>query len=191
MARAGRRHTRRAQFALKSVPAVVALACAGMQAPARAIEVADIDFLAPDAALNRIVAQRREVAASALQARLSLAVALAASKQTPFRAPLRGFGAGPIRAADAVALTWFGGTGDWMVGANWLPAGGPPGADDTATINAGNAQLAVATTIAGLQMNGGQVSGAGALTVSGASQWTGGAHSGTGTSQFDGSLSIT
>ena len=49
MARAGRRYSRRAQFALKAVPAVVALACAGMQTSAQAVDLADIDFFSWDA----------------------------------------------------------------------------------------------------------------------------------------------
>ena len=190
MRKTGRRQSRRAQFALKSVPAVVAIACAGMQTPAHAIELADIDFLAWDAVLSHHGAD-----AVARQAQPSFAAAAIASRGASHKLlRLEGrsrSGAKPVSSDDAMALTWFGGTGDWMVAANWSPAGGPPGADDTATITAGNAQLAVATAIAGLQMNGGQMSGTGTLTVSGASQWTGGAHNGTGTSQFDGGLAIT
>lgn len=51
--------------------------------------------------------------------------------------------------------------------------------------------MAVDTAVGGLHMGGSQLSGSGMLTVSGASQWTGGAHNGVGTSQFDGSLAIT
>ena len=39
MRKTGRRPSRRAQFALKSVPAVVAIACAAMQTQAHAIEL--------------------------------------------------------------------------------------------------------------------------------------------------------
>jgi hypothetical protein len=41
------------------------------------------------------------------------------------------------------AYTWIGGTGDWNVAANWSPAGGPPTATDTATINATGAAYTV------------------------------------------------
>ena len=34
------------------------------------------------------------------------------------------------------AYTWIGGSGDWDVGDNWRPSGGPPTAADSATINA-------------------------------------------------------
>ncbi len=202
MARAGRRYSRRAQFALKAVPAVVALACAGMQTSAQAVDLADIDFFTWDAAMHGPGAQWRTKDAAnvtARQAQFSAPAAVLASQNRAagqrgvswLQASGWGYGANPASSGDAIALTWFGGTGDWMVAANWSPVGGPPGAGDTATINAGNAQLAVGTAIAGLQMNGGQVSGNGTLTVSGASQWTGGAHNGTGTSQFDGGLAIT
>jgi hypothetical protein len=33
------------------------------------------------------------------------------------------------------AYTWTGGTGDWDIGSNWSPSGGPPTATDSATIN--------------------------------------------------------
>ncbi len=203
MARAGRRNPRHAHFALKSVPAVVALLCAGMQTPAQALELARFDALSDwDMAMNWHApgAQWRAADRAIIEARnaqLSFAAAIAALNPSlgrlgaqRLRASRWGYGAKPVPSDDAMTLTWFGGTGDWSVGANWSPAGGPPGADDTATINAGNAQLGVDTAIGGLVMGGGQLSGSGKLTVSGASQWTGGAHNGVGTSQFDGSLAI-
>ncbi len=116
---------RRVQWALKAVPAIVALVCAGLQTPAQALD-----------------------------------------------------------------LTWYGGTGDWGDGTHWSPVGGPPTAADLAVITAGNAQLSFATAIARLNLTGGQVSGAGQLTVAGASIWTGGTQAGTGISQFNGTLSI-
>ncbi|MCO5125384.1 MAG: PEP-CTERM sorting domain-containing protein [Rhizobacter sp.] len=203
MARAGRRNPRHAHFALKSVPAVVALLCAGTQTPAQALELARFDAPSDwDIAMNWHApgAQWRAADRAFIDARnaqLSFAAAIAALNPSVgrvgaqrLRASAWGYDAKPVPSADAMMLTWFGGTGDWSVGANWSPAGGPPGADDTAIINAGNAQLGADTAIAGLDMGGGQLSGSGKLTVSGASQWTGGAHNGVGTSQFDGSLAI-
>jgi hypothetical protein len=168
-----------------------------MQTPAQALELVRLDALSDwDVAMNWRAGNRAII--EARNAQLSFAAAIAALNPSVgrlsvprLRASGWGYAASPLPSDDAMALTWFGGTGDWSVGANWSPAGGPPGANDTATINAGNAQLGTDTAIAGLVMGGGQLSGSGKLTISGASQWTGGAHNGVGTSQFDGSLAIT
>ncbi|MBL8199883.1 MAG: hypothetical protein JNK40_02835 [Chromatiales bacterium] len=92
--------------------------------------------------------------------------------------------------AGAASLTWNGLTADWTVGTNWTP-GGPPGITDTATVNAGNAQLNADTTILGLTQGGGTLSGTGTLTVTGPSTWTAGTQNGTGTTQYESTLGIT
>ncbi len=92
-------------------------------------------------------------------------------------------------SASAAPLTWNSVTADWTIGTNWTP-GGPPGAADTAIINAGNAQLNSDTTILGINQTGGTISGTGTLTLTGASTWTGGTHTGAGISQFNGPLAI-
>ena len=91
--------------------------------------------------------------------------------------------------AQAANLTWNGVNADWTVGTNWTP-GGPPGAGDVAIINAGNPQLNANTTLLGLVQSGGTVSGTGALTLTGASTWNAGTHSGAGTTQFDNTLAM-
>ena len=204
MARAGRRQSRRTHLALKTVPGVVALACAAMQTPANAIELAASGFASDWAAtMNGTAAHTNWRAADraiveARNAQLSFAAALAALNadawqvgQAAPRAAWWGRGALPHPADEGVELTWFGGTGDWSVAANWSPSGGPPGAADTAIVNAGDAQLGSAATIGAFRLGGGQVSGSGHLAVSGASQWTGGAHYGTGISDYNGELAIT
>ena len=95
-----------------------------------------------------------------------------------------------VSPAGAAPFTWNGVTADWSVGTNWTP-GGPPGAADAATVNAGNAQLNTGTTILGLTQGGGTVSGTGFLTITGPSTWTAGTHNGTGTTQFGSTLGIT
>ncbi|MFZ1625790.1 MAG: hypothetical protein WAU48_13540 [Gammaproteobacteria bacterium] len=95
-----------------------------------------------------------------------------------------------VSPAGAAPFTWNGVTADWSVGTNWTP-GGPPGAADTATVNAGNAQLNTGTTILGLTQGGGTVSGTGFLTITAPSTWTAGTHNGTGTTQFGSTLGIT
>lgn len=91
--------------------------------------------------------------------------------------------------ADAAPLTWNGTSADWLIGTNWTPAG-PPGTADTATVNAGNAQLNTDTTILGLTHGGGAVSGTGTLAVTGPSSWTGGTQNGAGTTTFGSTLAI-
>ena len=84
MARAGRRQSRRTHLALKTVPGVVALACAAMQTPANAIELAASGFAFDWAATmdgtaahtNWRAADRAIV--EARNAQLSFAAALAA-----------------------------------------------------------------------------------------------------------------
>ncbi len=95
-----------------------------------------------------------------------------------------------VSPTTAASLTWNGLTADWTVGTNWTP-GGPPGTTDTATVNAGNAQLNADTTILGLTQGGGTLSGTGILTVTGASAWTGGTQTGTGTTRYESTLGIT
>src|SRR5690606_17927612 len=75
--------------------------------------------------------------------------------------------------AQAVDRTWQGATGDWMVDGNWNPSG-VPGIGDRAIIQNGNAGLAVAAQITNLSITGGTLSGAGTLTVTGASTLSGG-----------------
>lgn len=99
------------------------------------------------------------------------------------------FALGAGTEASAASLTWNNVTADWTVGTNWTPVG-PPGVADDAVVNAGNAQLNSDTNISGLSHSGGTVSGSGKLTLTGASTWTGGTHTGTGTTQFDGPLAI-
>ena len=98
-------------------------------------------------------------------------------------------GAIALAPVGAASLTWNGVNGDWTIGTNWTPAG-PPGSGDIAIINAGNAALNADTTILALTQGGGTVSGSGILTVTGASTWTAGNQSGTGTSVFDAALAI-
>jgi hypothetical protein len=97
----------------------------------------------------------------------------------------------PLLAAPAAAAdrTWFGGSGDWSVGANWLPAG-VPGLDDRALLNAGTATLGSDATVAGFVLGGGTLAGTGTLTASGASSWSAGSVSGTGAVDFGGDLAI-
>jgi hypothetical protein len=95
-----------------------------------------------------------------------------------------------VSPAGAAPFTWNGLTADWSVGTNWTP-GGPPGAADTATINAGNAQLNADTIILGLTHGGGTVSGSAFLTITGPSSWIAGTQNGTGTTQFSSTLGIT
>ena len=92
--------------------------------------------------------------------------------------------------ATGATLTWNNVNGDWAVGGNWTPAG-PPGTGDIAVVNVANPQLASDTTILGLNQGGGTVSGAGNLTVTGSSSWTGGSQSGTGSSTYGDTLAIT
>ena len=59
MARAGRRNSRRAHFAQKSVPAAVALLCASMQTPAQALDLTRFDAARDwDIAMNWATAGR-------------------------------------------------------------------------------------------------------------------------------------
>ena len=92
--------------------------------------------------------------------------------------------------ATGATLTWNNVNGDWAVGGNWTPAG-PPGTGDIAVVNVANPQLASDTTILGLNQGGGTVSGAGNLTVTGSSSWTGGSQSGTGSTTYSDTLAIT
>lgn len=71
----------------------------------------------------------------------------------------------------AVDYLWLGNTGAWETAANWQPALGTPGAGDSATVGAGNAALSSSRTLIGFSLNGGAVSGTGALIVSGAANW--------------------
>lgn len=91
--------------------------------------------------------------------------------------------------ATGATLTWNNVNGDWAVGGNWTPAG-PPGTGDIAVVNVANPQLASDTTILGLNQGGGTVSGAGNLTVTGSSSWTGGSQSGTGSTTYGDTLAI-
>ena len=87
--------------------------------------------------------------------------------------------------ARADTFTWNSVNNDWTLGTNWTPLG-PPGAGDSAIINAGNAQLNVDAAISALTQGGGTVSGTGTLSMTGTSAWTGGNQSGAGTSAFNG-----
>jgi len=100
--------------------------------------------------------------------------------------------AGFSSPALAIDHTWNVLSGDWTVGANWLPTT-VPGAGDLVIIdNNGTATLDSASTIAGLSLNGGTRDGSGTLTVTGDSIWTSGAAAGVGsTTNFDGALAIT
>src|SRR5687768_9069772 len=72
---------------------------------------------------------------------------------------------GFIQPALAVDRTWFGGTGDFGVDTNWLPAG-VPGSGDKVIINSGNSTLSFNAGITGLDLSGGTLSGTGNLTLS-------------------------
>ena len=88
-------------------------------------------------------------------------------------------GLGFAASADAATCTWGGSSGNWSVGANWSGCGGAaPGASDTAVINSGTPQVDVASTVAGLTINGGGLGGAQNLNVTTAFVWSGGALSG-------------
>lgn len=97
--------------------------------------------------------------------------------------------AGCATPALAVNKTWFGGAGDWSTNANWSPVGVPI-AGDLVIINTGTSTLSFAQVVAGFTLNGGTLAGVGNLTLSGGSTWTAGAQTGTGTTQFNGSLAI-
>lgn len=97
--------------------------------------------------------------------------------------------AGLVSPASAIETVWFGGTGDWGLATDW--SFGVPGIGDVANIAAGTAMLNFDTTILGLQLSGGTLSGTGKLTVTGFSNWTGGTLTGTRTTSFSGGLAIT
>jgi autotransporter-associated beta strand protein len=93
-------------------------------------------------------------------------------------------------SALAVDRTWFGGTGDWNTAANWAP-NGVPGSSDRAIIGGGSAALTFDTGVAGFNVLGGRLSGAGDLAVSGLTTFTGGQIGGDGGNAVaNGGLSI-
>ena len=83
------------------------------------------------------------------------------------------------RPAAAVPKSYTGGTGLWTDDAKWDPPGQPDVGDDV-TISSGVVDLDVDTTIAVLALNGGNLTGSGALTVTGVLIWASGAMSGSG-----------
>src|SRR5688500_4253327 len=98
---------------------------------------------------------------------------------------------GIIQPAFAVDRTWFGGTGDFGVDTSWSPTG-VPGVGDKAIINSGNSTLSFDAGIVGLDFFGGGLRGAGDLTVSGLTTFTGGQVGGDGGEVIaNGGLSIT
>jgi len=83
-------------------------------------------------------------------------------------------------SAGAVNKSYTGGAGAWTDDAKWDPPGQPDAGDDV-TISSGVVDLDVDTTIAILALNGGNLTGSGALTVTGALIWASGAMTGSGT----------
>jgi hypothetical protein len=81
--------------------------------------------------------------------------------------------AGFATPALAVDRTWFGGNGTWDVGTNWSPTGAP-GSSDLSILSAGTSTLSFAAAVAGFNITGGRLTGAGNLIVSGTTTWTGG-----------------
>lgn len=78
---------------------------------------------------------------------------------------------------------------DWLVAANWVPAGVPGPADDV-TIEAGKiASLDSAATIQSLTL-GGTLTGSGSLSVSGLTTWTAGSMAGSGVTNANGGVQI-
>ena len=122
------------------------------------------------------------------------------SPKKPLAGPSRWFRLSPIIAAMgaigfassalAVDRTWFGGTGDWNTITNWAP-NGVPGSSDRAIISGGNAALTFDTGVAGFNVLGGRLFGAGNLAVSGLTTFTGGQIGGGGGNVIaDGGLAI-
>src|SRR5688500_5167576 len=77
-----------------------------------------------------------------------------------------------VQSALAVDRTWIG-TGHWSVESNWFRAG-LPGSSDKAIINDGDVTLSFNTSVAGLELTGGAIRGAGNLNVIGPGIWKGG-----------------
>jgi len=84
--------------------------------------------------------------------------------------------AGRARALDRAFSV---GTGDWNSAGSWTP-NGVPGAADVVTITSGSVTLNSDTSIAGLVISGGTLTGSGILTVTGPVAWSGGAMTGSG-----------
>ena len=70
-------------------------------------------------------------------------------------------------------------SGDWNSAGSWTPSG-VPGAGDVVTISNGTVTLNSDTSIAGLIISGGTLTGTGTLTVTGPFTWSGGAMTGSG-----------
>lgn len=93
--------------------------------------------------------------------------------------------------ARAIIIDFGSGTFDWSNPLAWLISG-VPGLKDTARISGGTLTLDNAFTVEGLSLSGGNLTGAGSLTLTGpGSTWTGGTLSGAGTLSLAASASLT
>lgn len=92
--------------------------------------------------------------------------------------------------AHADETAWLPGGGDWFDPTRW--SSGVPGLANLAVLgpNTQTVTLNADTEIGGLQQDGGTISGAGSLTVSGASAWRQGYQDGTGWTTFSGPLAL-
>src|SRR3954470_17453630 len=95
------------------------------------------------------------------------------------------------RAADETS-TWFGGIGNWSDATKWsnvpvvvaFPNNGNFGKTYDAVVNAGTITLDQDISIQSLTFNNATITGGNLLTLSGASTWSGGSMSGTGTTRI-------
>ena len=92
--------------------------------------------------------------------------------------------------ALAIDRDWTGGfNASWETATNWTPLGVPTSAD-RAIVASGSAELSTNQAVDALLMSGGSIFGTGMLTVTGLSTLSAGFQTGTGTSQFDGNVTM-
>ena len=88
-------------------------------------------------------------------------------------------------AAPFATCTWNGTAGDWTDTSKWTSCGGnAPGAADTAIISSGTVTVSTSVTVGTLQLTGGVLNGAGALTVNTAMTWGNATMSGAGSTNL-------
>ncbi len=91
--------------------------------------------------------------------------------------------------ATPLSYIWQGATGDWRDPAQWLPRG-VPGPNDSVTIAGGVVSVTNGVQVAGINLTGGTIDGAGLLSLRTNFTWSAGTLSGTGTTLLESGVAL-